>query len=208
MTAENETTKNTQLRLASENGELAKVRELLAAGVDPNAEDEFGYMALHRAADDRRYRYSRIVEMLLVAGADPNVADQYGDQLTPLHFASSSGSEDSVRMLLAAGADPKAEDSQGQTPLHKADRSGDIVRMLLEAGADPKAKDRDGLTPLLVFLDRVASRSENIVNWLESEGANRRNVPRWLANNIREDIEAAKVLLATDAYDNEKADQP
>ena len=89
------------LRRAASAGDLAKVKELLAAGVDVNAANAYGGTALAFAADKG---HTEVVDLLLERGADVNVRDRfYGD--TPLGWAAQQGHAPIVRSLLAKGAE-------------------------------------------------------------------------------------------------------
>ncbi|KAH9988638.1 ankyrin repeat-containing domain protein [Russula vinacea] len=75
---------------------------------------------------------------------------------TPLNFALQYRSKNIdpgvVRLLLDHGADPNvlAEYQSGNTPLHRASRSGriEIARLLIEHGANVEVQDDLGRTPL------------------------------------------------------------
>ena len=98
------------LREASEVGNVALVRRVLAEGADVDAENGNGITALQWAAvgDD----CEEVVRVLLEAGAAPNNRDQLG--LTALHGTTSVPI---ARLLLAAGADPSLRDNTGRTAL-------------------------------------------------------------------------------------------
>jgi ankyrin repeat protein len=63
-------------------GDIAKVRQMLDRGVDPNAADSGGWTALHLAAG---HGHLDVVRALLDRGADPARPNKMGD--TPLHVA-------------------------------------------------------------------------------------------------------------------------
>jgi ankyrin repeat protein len=95
---------------------LARVREILARGVDPNEPGEWGRTALPLAV---RYAYNNeadailIAEALLAAGANINASP--GDCLSPIRYAAMHGYMDLLRYLLASGADPTDRDPAGQS---------------------------------------------------------------------------------------------
>ncbi len=131
---------------AAEQRDKARVRALLATGVDVNAAQVDGTTALHWAAyqDD-----SETAALLVKAGANVNALNRYG--LPPLSVACTSGSGSVAKLLLAAGADPNATMKSGETPLMLAARSGnlDAVKALLVHGAKHDARERKGQTALM-----------------------------------------------------------
>jgi ankyrin repeat protein len=82
----------------------AIVRQLLAAGADPNVEDEQGRTALSYAVEKDELETVRV---LLANGADPNA----GRMNLPLQVAAHRGSTAVVEVLLQAGADPNRQAS-------------------------------------------------------------------------------------------------
>lgn len=87
------------------------VSPALLANCSPNARDDEGQTALHRAllnAPDR-------VQMLLALHPDPNIQDDQG--VTPLMLAAKQGLPQSAIALREAGADPSLRDNEGRSAL-------------------------------------------------------------------------------------------
>jgi ankyrin repeat protein len=149
------------------------VRELLAAGVDPNTvEPVRGENGLIVAIRDDAMR--SLAVLLAWPGVDPERGAANGNTAlmmaaykgnieavkallergaktdkpgwTPLHYAAANGSEEIVRLLLAHGARAGAQAPQGMTPLMMAAREGHAgaVALLVAAGAQPAAKSAEG----------------------------------------------------------------
>ena len=145
---------------------------LLRGGADPDARDDYGVAALHKAVGHGHMDVAR--RILADGGADVNVrvgavaasvpksyaAESRGQ--TALHVACrrKQGDEEThgaptpadarlVATLLRYGADPNARDALGETPLHHALEACDAAsaRPLARAGADPNARDAAGRTP-------------------------------------------------------------
>jgi len=114
---------------------------LIAKGADPNACDNSGVAALHRAV---RTRCSAAVRALLDNGAQPRLMNKSGS--TPLHLAvqntgrSDSGADEAkdqqrliIGVLLRHGARRTDTDAKGKTV--EAAATSDWVRELLHAGS-------------------------------------------------------------------------
>ena len=134
---------------AAMRGDIAAVRELLAAGADVSAAQGDGMTALHWAAERGDPDLAR---MLLYAGARVDPVTRIGSY-APLHLAARSGSAAVAGLLLDAGADPAAAAAgTGTTPLHLAAAAGstELVTALAERDADPNAREAVwGQTPLM-----------------------------------------------------------
>jgi ankyrin repeat protein len=109
---------------AAKNGEVARLKELLAS--DPaliDARDKDGSTPLHCATWKVQ---QEVVALLIKAGADVNAYnrnDHWGT--TPLHAAAHANQSTIAQLLIDHGADVNAADMEGRTPMfhttfHKA----------------------------------------------------------------------------------------
>lgn len=121
-------------------GDLNKMKELLAAGADPNMPDKKGLTPLMLAT---QRRHKNIVEVLLSHGADINAKLDCG--FTALFYPCMFGDVELAKLLIDGGADVNARED-GNTPLMWAAFRGHIkiIELLLENGADPDATDDTG----------------------------------------------------------------
>lgn len=172
-------TRGHALNNAALHGDLARLKTLLASGLEVNARDHNGWTALHWASDetarwgDLRNQQASL-RLLIAHGADVNARTNHGE--TPLGFG--AWSDNCIRVLLEAGANVNIMGAfMGGAPLHEAAWQGsdEGVRLLLHAGANPNAQTSDGWTPLMFA---VIHRSPQCVEDLLKAGArvNTRNV--------------------------------
>ena len=144
------------------------LRELLAAGADPNAPAtrRNGWTPLMHAIHTRQSAEgptARLgaIQTLLDGGADPNGRSRKGS--TPLIMAAGYGATDMVALLLEAGADPRLQTPGGETALRAAVTGAndidhftlgqcqtDTVEVMLAQAPDLRLGDRFG--------DRLALR--------------------------------------------------
>ena len=110
------------LHFAAQDGDLARVRELLAEGRSPNVFDEISKTPLHYAAESG---HIDILRILLQAGADVNANDEARIGNTPLREVAGECSLALATALVDAGADPRIPGWMQLTALHKAERRKD-----------------------------------------------------------------------------------
>lgn len=157
------------LHTATKEGRVAKTREFLARGANPNGRDSNDCTPLHLASERG---HDSVARLLIEAGADVEARNKWGQ--TPLHMAARKHFYKLVYLLLSAGADVNARSRHGSSPLHLACIQGkhadrrepkriETIRVLLEAGADGDMENKDGrkaLTMILALPDNHPSREE------------------------------------------------
>jgi uncharacterized protein len=131
---------------AARRGNLAKVQDLLARGVNVNTIDPNDTTPLLYAT---QAGHGDIVRVLLEYSADVNSSRKSGG-LTALMLAASCDRLEILQQLLAAGADVDRVNQDGTPALMIAAYKGhqQIVAALLEAGATLDRQDQDGDTAL------------------------------------------------------------
>lgn len=209
---------------AARAGELAEVRTLIAAGHDPDSQDEHSATPLLYAS----YAVMpEIVGALLAAGADPNSSVAHaGGLLTPLYAATdicdnADAGKDSgdcyatMEALLSAGADPDvAGPALGWYPLHfaVAGLGRAFVQLLLDHGANPNVVgqlEEGGLpdvTPLRLALSEIGgSRNMDVVYLLLEAGADANLGHEHNLDMVRAGFsDAGEGLLITAAIDGDE----
>jgi ankyrin repeat protein len=133
---------------AARDGDLDRVRALLAQRNDVNMPLGDGMTALHWAAERGD---AAMATALLKAGAKVTPTTRNGGY-TPLHIAARAGNGAVVQALLAQGADVKALTATGVTALHLAAQAGDVasVNALIAKKADVNVREATwGQTPLM-----------------------------------------------------------
>ena len=140
-------------RACYHDGDIEKVKALLQAGVDINAQAPCSGAAPLDAA--LHGEHIPLFEYLLETGADPNGIGYASG--TPLMAAVNYQLVEATKLLIERGADVNlASPLTGETPLHVAalrgyaDQSTECVRVLLEAKANPNVHTKaDVVTPSL-----------------------------------------------------------
>ena len=145
---------------------------LLAAGADPNAQDDARSTPLHKATSQllpynvksmsRLFiivpTSAKLAQTLLQAGADPNIQNKYGE--TPLYNAAWDSKEECVRMLLLAGARTDILNGYGNTVVYHATKK---INYLLED--DP---DQRPIHPLETEYNELLDKAEECCSLLEN----------------------------------------
>ena len=160
-----------RLILASEAGDLAMVKSLLAQGANVEARDVRGRTALLAATHANRVEVARL---LIAAGADVNARDAIED--SPYLYAGAEGRLEILKLTLAAGADLKSTNRYGGTALIPACHHGhvEVVRELLKTRIAVDHVNKLGWTALLetVILGDGSPRYREIARLLLEHGAN------------------------------------
>lgn len=148
----------TPLHGAAWRGDIATIRELVAAGADVNARDDLGATALYWAARGghrlgphacrgEAEERAAVIAALIDLGADPNIADRRPKGLgrasgwTPLFVALHHEQFAAAQVLLERGADPNIRSDQGLSVMEMAASEGapkELIALLLEKGFDPQ----------------------------------------------------------------------
>ena len=146
---------NEELLHAAAEGNVDRVRALIAEGADVNTRDQNGFPVLEIAS---AFAQAEVAGILIESGADVNLVSE-GSGRTPI-FAFAIGDTDDnnheaqvlpiVNKLIAAKANVNYKDPNGVTALETAAALGysTIAEALIAAGADVNAKDRMNFSPL------------------------------------------------------------
>lgn len=117
---------------AARAGELAKVKELLAASpLLIRAKDDEGKTALHHAASGGRME---VVKFLLEQGADPTARDKYN--ITPMERAALKRHDEIAALLMREPASP--EDEGEKAMYDKVKKHQQDIREQLEETSSPQ----------------------------------------------------------------------
>lgn len=139
---------------ACSNGDLKRVKELLAAGSNIHSITALGKTALHLACESKKPS-RELVNFLIDNGLDinghfktPSTIEKF--VWTPLTIACVQKNTNIAILLMEKGANIEEKDAGGDTPLLKASFYGSIkiVEELLKRGANVKATNNEGNTAL------------------------------------------------------------
>jgi ankyrin repeat protein len=151
------------LCVALRNGDIERVKALLADGADVNEVSGTSLPALHLAALSNRLE---IAELLLQAGANVNLRSGYAE--TPLCLAVEVGHSEMVQLLMKHGADVNQTAYKGATALHHAAEksNSELVAFLLNNGAQPTARTTGGRQPIHTAVQNSKALETNAVTRL------------------------------------------
>jgi len=160
-----------QLHDAVRVGDVARARELLAAGADVNARDGYGATALMNAAHAGN---AEMVQALIAAGADVNATDELGWNAVHKAVYNSDldkGFPEVVEILAKGGSDVNARIGYGIRPLMLAAGYGEaaVCQALLNNGADILARNDGGLTALMMVKDKFYVEVINLLHAAERD---------------------------------------
>lgn len=129
---------------------IDRIRALLAAGANVNADDGADHTALFLAVERNK---PDIVRLLIKSGAQLNIPNEYG--WTPLQYAAVNNFSECACLLVEAGADACAGTNTFSV-LHMAAawKTSELLRMLLPLGLDIEVLDECMRTPLFYAAER------------------------------------------------------
>ena len=116
------------LCLATDQGDLAMVQQIVTAGADINKTNRKGLTPVNVAA---KQGHHHLCEYFMNLGADLNIADKNG--LAPLYFISQAGYNDLVKKMIDHGADVN---SAGCLQVALDNYNNDVAETLIERGCD------------------------------------------------------------------------
>jgi ankyrin repeat protein len=131
------------LRSAAFDGNIRKIKLLLAQGTAVDTRDKEGWTPLMWAQAGEQVE---AIKLLLARGADINAKNDMG--FTALHQAAVAGRDLALKVLLSHGSEVDSVSRSGYTPLMDAAVYGRAitVELLLAHGADPNAISVNGHT--------------------------------------------------------------
>ena len=112
-----------KLRTAAMNGDVGRVRSLLAQGANPNAQDNHGWTALRFAVNSDE---PEIVRLLVGSGADPSMQDKFGT--SPVHAAMTVKSARAFEALRQENVDFNVRNGSGKTPLQAISEDIEVLQ--------------------------------------------------------------------------------
>lgn len=145
------------LHLAAICGQAEIVDLILNAGLEVNAQDQFGNTALTYAAF---FGHPKVFEKLIARNASPTIKTKAN--VSVLHSAAAyKGNDTIIEYLIKNGCNINEKSENGLTPLHWACSSGNLAaaKKLIELGADVRIKDDFGRLPI----NRAATKGHRAI---------------------------------------------
>ena len=138
---------NTPLILALRDGNMEKVKALIAEGADINLCDLYGRPPLFHALS-KRIVDMMMIEFLVSKGADVNLHPTNGN--TPLQEAIRKKGKGIAEFLINHGADVNVPPGSKIVPLNEAiiSKNNELIKLLLEKGANVNVHNNRSRTPL------------------------------------------------------------
>jgi uncharacterized protein len=173
-----EVARYTGLFAVAHQGDLGKVKKLLAAGANVNARDPYGRTAVHIAAHARQ---RELIRALAQAGADLELLEN--DRYDAVTIASVADDEETLRVLLSLGASAKLTTSRydGTALIAAAHLGHDgVVKQLIAAGAPLDHVNNLHWTAIIeaIVLGNGGPRHQEVVRALLAAGASTRLTDR------------------------------
>ena len=142
---------DTELHKAVRNGDISKIRSLIAAGIDVNVQNEAGNTAMHLAMEENHQVAYVLMSECRVHNVSLNLNLQNYDGNTPFHFLVTKQSRISALLpiMLENGANINVQNNEGNTPLHFAGKllNLEAIQLFLANGANPYIQNFWGNTP-------------------------------------------------------------
>ncbi len=185
-------------------GNLDKVKEWIASGIDINKKQKNTRSALMQAVWSNK---PEIAKELLEAGANPNITDDEDRTALIYSVMDEDYDLDMIKELIKAGADVNHRDCEGRTALISAANNLNTVAIkeLLKAGADPNIKDKDKLTPIMECMGEI-----DIIEILLKAGADPNAANKWGETPLMladDNVDVAKLLIQAGADTKKNANK-
>ncbi len=187
---------NYALIISSMNGDVGKIKLLLALGADVNYFDpdlQVGREQVTPLGMASGSNNLEAVRALIDAGADVNKSTSNG--ICPLHMACEEGHLEVVKTLIDAGADVNKSTSNGICPLHMACEEGhlEVVKTLIEAGANPHAQNSLGKSVIDIVAESLIHQD------LHREPSEKKLNYALIINSMNGNVGKIKLLLSLGA---------
>ncbi|MBI3651311.1 MAG: ankyrin repeat domain-containing protein [Acidobacteria bacterium] len=152
------------LMLAANEGDISKVKALLASGADPNITDDTGDTPLMNSI------LARNKELIALLLPKTNVNKTNNDGFNALMYAAADGDAEIIKELISKGSKVDAQNQRGYSALMLAvaRENKEIVKELLEQGVNVNLKNADGRTALSIG---HYTNNKEIIRLLKNAGA-------------------------------------